>query len=538
MVIGMNRETKSKKLNLRWLAYLALVLVSFIQPPSVKSAEIHVNQTSDVAIITVTGELELGDHLRFIKAVLPVGRGIVVLGSEGGNLQAGIEIGKAIRLKDLTTYVPDDILCASACALAWLGGTQRFMAANAKIGFHAAFRIQNGSPTESGLGNALVGAYLNSLGLSQRAVAFISSADPRSMQWLTIENAPQNGIEVGRLNLNENRSSPAQTARPNISTQPASRATPQFGDYPAGYWHQGPNADVDLSGPAWNYRTRLRRAAQLKPNFGGRYIVVEWGCGTECVTGAIIDAPTGKVTFLPFNVCCSKSSDPNFSAIEFRIESRLLIFTGMLSENTPIAKHFYHFDGASFHSIGMIGDDGNLSKNASSPNQPSVRPIPQTPSSTGVRNILILETRHGRVSIQLRADLAPRHVSQLKVLARRGFYDGIAFHRVIDGFMAQTGDPTGTGTGRSDLPNISAEFTQTHFLRGTVGMARAQDPNSANSQFFICFNDTGCAGLRGQYTVVGQVLDGMSAIDRVKRGAPGSGMVTSPDRINRAQIID
>ncbi len=378
MVIGMNPETKSKKLNLRWLAYLALVLVSFIQPPSVKSAEIHVNQTSDVAIITVTGELELGDHLRFIKAVLPVGRGIVVLGSEGGNLQAGIEIGKAIRLKDLTTYVPDDILCASACALAWLGGTQRFMAANAKIGFHAAFRMQNGSPTESGLGNALVGAYLNSLGLSQRAVAFISSADPRSMQWLTIENASQNGIEVGRLNLNENRSSRAQTARPNISTQPASRSTPQFGHYPAGYWHQGLNADVDLSGPAWNYRTRLRRAAQLKPNFGGKYIVVEWGCGTECVTGAIIDAPTGRVTFLPFNVCCSKSSDPNFSAIEFRIESRLLIFTGMLSENTPIAKHFYHFDGTSFHSIGMIEDNGNFSKSGPSATQPA--PAPTTPS--------------------------------------------------------------------------------------------------------------------------------------------------------------
>ena len=358
MVIGTNPETKSKKINLRWLAYIALILGSFVQPPSVKSAEIHVNQTSDVAIITVTGELELGDHLRFIKAVLPVVRGIVVLGSEGGNLQAGIEIGKAIRLKDLTTYVPDNFLCASACALAWLGGAQRFMAADAKIGFHAAFKIQNGSRTESGLGNALVGAYLNSLGLSQRTVAFISSADPRSMQWLTIENAKQNGIEVGRFNLNENRLSPAETARPNTSTQPAGRSAPQFGHYPA-VRHYGTNADVDLSGPAWNYRTRLRRAAQLKPNFGGRYIVVEWGCGTECVTGAIIDAQTGKVTFLPFNVCCSKSSDPNFSAIEFRIDSRLIIFSGMLSESTPIAKHFYLFDGTWFHSIGMINDVGN-----------------------------------------------------------------------------------------------------------------------------------------------------------------------------------
>ena len=97
--------------------------------------------------------------------------------------------------------------------------------------------------------------------------------------------------------------------------------------------------------------------------------------------------------------------------------------------------------------------------------------------------------------------------------------------------MAQTGDPTGTGMGGSDLPNIPAEFTQTPFVRGTLGMARSQSPNSANSQFFICFNDSGCAGLRGQYTVVGQVTSGMEAIDKVKRGAPGSGTVTGPDRM-------
>ncbi len=146
-------------------------------------------------------------------------------------------------------------------------------------------------------------------------------------------------------------------------------------------------------------------------------------------------------------------------------------------------------------------------------------------------NTMIIQTKDGDVTVRLRPDLAPRHVAQIKALAQKGFYNGVVFHRVIDGFMAQTGDPTGTGMGGSDLPNIPAEFTQTPFVRGTVGMARSQSPNSANSQFFICFNDTGCASLRGQYTVVGQVTSGMEAIDKVKRGAPGSGAVTGPDRM-------
>ena len=153
-------------------------------------------------------------------------------------------------------------------------------------------------------------------------------------------------------------------------------------------------------------------------------------------------------------------------------------------------------------------------------------------------NTMIIQTKDGNVTVRLRPDLAPRHVAQIKSLVQKGFYNGIVFHRVIDGFMAQTGDPTGSGTGRSDLPNIPAEFTQTPFVRGTVGMARAQDPNSANSQFFICFNDTGCAGLRGQYTVVGQVTDGMAAVDKIKRGAPGSGAVSGPDRMISVRMAD
>jgi len=151
-------------------------------------------------------------------------------------------------------------------------------------------------------------------------------------------------------------------------------------------------------------------------------------------------------------------------------------------------------------------------------------------------NTMIIQTKDGDVVVRLRPDLAPRHVAQVKALARQGFYNGVVFHRVIDGFMAQTGDPTGTGMGGSKLPNIPAEFTQTPFVRGTLGMARSQDPNSANSQFFICFNDRGCAGLRGQYTVFGQVVEGMGAIDKVKRGAPGSGTVSGPDRMISVRI--
>ena len=114
---------------------------------------------------------------------------------------------------------------------------------------------------------------------------------------------------------------------------------------------------------------------------------------------------------------------------------------------------------------------------------------PLAPPSQDLQNTLYLDTKDGRVTILLRSDLAPKHVAQIEALTKRGFYNGLVFHRVIDGFMAQTGDPTGTGMGKSDLPNIPAEFTAEPFKRGTVGMARSQDPDSANSQFFICIAD-------------------------------------------------
>ncbi|MFL5283396.1 MAG: peptidylprolyl isomerase [Rhodopila sp.] len=149
-------------------------------------------------------------------------------------------------------------------------------------------------------------------------------------------------------------------------------------------------------------------------------------------------------------------------------------------------------------------------------------------------NTLYLDLKDGRVVIQLRPDLAPNHVEQIKTLVRRGFYDGTVFHRVIEGFMAQGGDPTGTGTGGSDLDNIRAEFTNAKFVRGTCGMARSQSPNSANSQFFIMFEPA--PHLNGQYTVWGQVVEGMEHVDAIKRGAGGSGSVTSPDKIEKVQV--
>jgi cyclophilin family peptidyl-prolyl cis-trans isomerase len=151
------------------------------------------------------------------------------------------------------------------------------------------------------------------------------------------------------------------------------------------------------------------------------------------------------------------------------------------------------------------------------------------------QNTIFLDTKDGRVTIRLRPDLAPKHVAQIKALAKRGFYDGVVFHRVIDGFMAQTGDPTGTGTGKSDLPNLPAEFTQTPYKRGSVGMARSQSPDSANSQFFICYD--GCGPLTGQYTLFGEVVSGMDAVDKIKKGNPANnGMVTNPDKIVKMQV--
>ena len=140
-------------------------------------------------------------------------------------------------------------------------------------------------------------------------------------------------------------------------------------------------------------------------------------------------------------------------------------------------------------------------------------------------NTLIIETTKGRVVIAMRPDLAPKHVAHIKTLARQGFYDGIVFHRVIDGFMAQTGCPTGTGTGGSKLPNLKAEFNAEPHVRGVCSMARSSSPDSANSQFFICFDDA--RFLDKQYTAWGKVIEGMDNVDKIKKGEP----VRDPDKM-------
>ena len=147
-----------------------------------------------------------------------------------------------------------------------------------------------------------------------------------------------------------------------------------------------------------------------------------------------------------------------------------------------------------------------------------------------LENTLYVELPGGRVTIELRPDLAPNHVARIKELVRDGFYDGTPFHRVIEDFMAQGGDPTGSGTGGSKKPNLRAEFSKESHVRGTCSMARSSSPDSANSQFFICFGDA--PWLNGQYTVWGRVVSGMEHVDALKRGEP----VRDPDRIAKMQV--
>ena len=149
---------------------------------------------------------------------------------------------------------------------------------------------------------------------------------------------------------------------------------------------------------------------------------------------------------------------------------------------------------------------------------------------------LVLDLKTGPVKIKLRPDLAPNHVARIKELAGKGFYDGVVFHRVIPGFMAQTGDPTGTGSGGSDLPNLKAEFSSEKHTKGTVSAARTANPDSANSQFYICFDDA--PWLDRQYSVWGQVVEGMDNVDKIKKGGDhNNGAISGePDKILKARI--
>jgi peptidylprolyl isomerase len=168
---------------------------------------------------------------------------------------------------------------------------------------------------------------------------------------------------------------------------------------------------------------------------------------------------------------------------------------------------------------------------------PAFAQVPKLPAGADPQNTLVIDTTKGRIVIKLRTDLAPKHAERLKQLARDGFYNNVPFHRVMDGFMAQTGDGKNfNGTGNSKYPNLASEFTPTPFTRGVVGMARGGDPNSGNSQFFICFADA--SFLNGQYTVIGNVISGMDVADKLKKAPAGSqsGTVTDPDKMVKVQV--
>jgi len=162
---------------------------------------------------------------------------------------------------------------------------------------------------------------------------------------------------------------------------------------------------------------------------------------------------------------------------------------------------------------------------------PAIAAPPQLPAGADPQNTIVIDTNQGRVIVKLRSDLAPKHAERIKQLAREKYYDNVPFHRVISGFMAQTGDGANhNGTGGSKYPNLQSEFTSTPFKRGVVGMARSNDPNSANSQFFIMYADG--SFLNGKYTVVGEVVSGMDVVDKIKKGEP----VVDPDHMVRVQV--
>jgi peptidylprolyl isomerase len=178
---------------------------------------------------------------------------------------------------------------------------------------------------------------------------------------------------------------------------------------------------------------------------------------------------------------------------------------------------------------------------AQQPSPPATPPAPKPaqaklPPGLDPQNTVYIDTKYGRIVIKLRPDLAPKHVERIKQLAREKFYDNVPFHRVIDGFMAQTGDgQRGDGTGGSKYPNLPAEFSSVPYERGVVGMARAQDPNSANSQFFIMLAEN--PGLNNKYTVVGEVVSGMDVVDKIKKGPESqNGAVANPDKITQMQV--
>jgi len=220
-------------------AVLSLAAVLFLWNTTSFAAKISLSQLEDDpahALVTVEGDLEAGDHNKFRAQVGRLTKAVVVFNSDGGNLLAGIEIGKTIRLKSFATVVLDGLRCASACAFAWLGGSPRFMERGARIGFHAAYVEDRGRAAESGVGNALLGSYLTQIGLSEHAVVYITQAGPRQMTWLTLPDAKQIGIDVlpfetqtaSTTPQQPTQQTPAQPSPPETSNQAISNRAQLF----------------------------------------------------------------------------------------------------------------------------------------------------------------------------------------------------------------------------------------------------------------------------------------------------------------------
>ncbi|WP_342363183.1 hypothetical protein [Terrarubrum flagellatum] len=371
---------------LRARGFLSAIFLAFACM-SARAATIQVLPASDglPPFILIIGEMAIEDVPAFANTALPLPNAIVSLSSDGGKVLAGIEIGKAIRLKGFSTLVLDNQTCASACALAWLGGAKRFASQSARIGFHAAYMNTQRNKEVASVGNALVGAYLNQLGLSSSAIAYVSKAAPDDMQWLNFDEARRYGIEVSALpgadksttmggSTSPAPSQPAPqvatttpgmskppTASPPLAlqapTSPTQAVKPPayFADYPTPFLHPGPNAQpvFDTQGK-YAFRTRLRAAASAGPKFGGRYAVAQWGCGTSCVTGGIVDSVTGAVTFFPGTFSGWGSVDSSFDAVQFRMNSSLIVLSGMFNEVAPIGSHYFNFDGSSFRYLGSV----------------------------------------------------------------------------------------------------------------------------------------------------------------------------------------
>lgn len=360
------------------------------------------------AIILVRGDLASGDDKTFANVALAHSSAVVLLNSNGGLLLPGLEIGRAIRLKGFTTVVPEGFQCASACALAWLAGTPRFLSPNGRVGFHAAYLESDGRRMQTSTGNALVGAYLNQLNLPTSAVIFVTSAPPEDMRWLSLDDAQRNGIEARKFDPGSSQKAP-ETASTRPPTAPApSRPTPPstppgqgvsdtrpvrsppgtFAEYPAVAMFTGARTVPVLDTPTKrDYRTRLRAAAKGAPNFAGRLAVAEWGCGTSCMTGAVVDLQTGDVAFLPGSVSGWGLVDPKFKAAEYRLGSSLIVLSGQFNEEGPIGSHYFQFSDLQFRYLGSVltSDDFKTQFGAhwlpAIANRVSSKPLPQPQAS-------------------------------------------------------------------------------------------------------------------------------------------------------------